>query len=319
MSFVTLSCVVPAYNEAQNLPAFLPALHAKLSSLADQVEIVVVNDGSSDDTALILAEISTRLPLRIIHLSRNFGKEAALSAGLDHVNGDAVLLIDADFQHPLSLVDTLFAEWRAGHEMVYAVRASREEESLVKRLGTKLLYSILSGSGSVDIPPNAGDFRLMDRRVVAALRQLPERNRFMKGLYAWVGFRSCAVPYQPDERAAGTSQFSFRALVRLASSGIMSFSDMPLRIWLGIGLVISLLSFLFGGWIIFETLVEGVKVPGYATLAVSMMFLAGVQLVSIGVLGAYVASVFNEVKARPLYVVGSMVDTLKDAAPGPSA
>lgn len=309
MSVVTLSCVVPAYNEAANLPAFLPALHAKLSSLADSVEIVVVNDGSRDDTALVLAEMSTRLPLRVIHLSRNFGKEAALSAGLDHVDGDAVLLIDADFQHPLALIDTLFAAWRAGHEMVYAVRTSREEESLVKRMGTKLLYRILSGDGAVDIPPNAGDFRLMDRRVVQALRQLPERNRFMKGLYAWVGFRSLAVPYQPDERAGGASSFSFSALVRLASSGIMSFSDMPLRIWIGVGLLISALAFLFGAWIIFETLIEGVTVPGYATIVASMMFLAGVQLISIGVLGAYVASVFNEVKARPLYIVGQVVDT----------
>lgn len=305
-----LSCVVPAYNEARNLPTFIPALHETLSALAREVEIVIVNDGSRDETAAVLAELSTRLPLRIIHLSRNFGKEAALSAGIDHVHGDAVLLIDADFQHPLSLVPEMFTRWQEGYEMIYAVRSNREDEGLIKRLGTKVLYSILSGSSRFEIPPNAGDFRLMDRRAVQALRQLPERNRFMKGLYAWVGFKGLAVPYVPDARAHGETTFSLGSLIRLATSGIMAFSDLPLRVWVMIGVLISILSLGYGGFVIADALISGVKTPGFATLAAGMTLLAGVQLISIGVLGAYVASIFDEVKGRPLYLVGRIIDTI---------
>ena len=302
-----LSCVVPAYNEAANLPGMLTELIAQLRELTDRFEIIVVDDGSRDDTARVLAPFLANPGVRCSHLSRNFGKEAALTAGIDHAEGDAVLLMDADRQHPASLVPQMLEAWRRGVDMVCAARASRGDETLAKRIGTWLFYRIVTANNAVPIPVAAGDFRLMDRRVVDALKALPERNRFMKGLYAWVGFRTEIVPYTPAERHAGQSSFSMRRLARLAFTGLTAFSNLPLRLWSALGALIAFVALGYGGWIIVEYFVWGIDVPGYATLVTGMMFFSGVQLLSIGILGEYVGRIFDEVKQRPVYVVGREV------------
>lgn len=304
----TLSCVVPAYNEAGHLADFLAALHATASGLAAQVEIIVVDDGSRDATRDEALKAAAACNVRYLGLSRNFGKEAALSAGIDHARGDLVLLIDADFQHPLELVPEMVAQWRAGYDMVYGVIADRADETGAKRLGTHLFYRLMHSGSPIVIPRNAGDFRLLDRKVVDALRALPERNRFMKGLYAWVGFKSVALPFVPAERASGTSTFNYRRLAALALSGVTAFSTLPLRVWSVIGFVISALAILYGIYITVDTLVSGNAVGGWPTLAAGLMLFSGIQLLSIGILGEYLGRVYEEVKRRPLYLIGEDAD-----------
>jgi polyisoprenyl-phosphate glycosyltransferase len=299
-----ISCVVPAYNEAANLNPLLSGLSAQLAVLTERWEIIVVDDGSRDATALEMARWTTRPGVRYLALSRNFGKEAALTAGIDRAEGDVVLLMDADLQHPASLVPHMLQAWREGADMVCAARASRADESWAKRLGTAVFYQLVNRNSAVAIPVDAGDFRLMDRRVVDALKSLPERNRFMKGLYAWVGFRNVVIPYVPAERHAGTSTFSLRSLSRLAFTGVTAFTNAPLRLWSAVGVVIALCAIAFGFWIVIEYFVYGNNVPGWATLVTSMMFFSGVQLLSIGILGEYVGRIFDEVKQRPVYIVG---------------
>jgi len=243
--------------------------------------------------------------VRYVRLSRNFGKEAALTAGIDRAQGEVVLLMDADLQHPPSLLADMMAAWVRGADMVAAARTSRTDESWLKRAGTWLFYRVVNANSPTPIPVDAGDFRLMDRRVVDALKSLPERNRFMKGLYAWVGFRNEIIPYVPNERHAGRSTFSIRRLSRLAFTGVTAFTNAPLRLWSGIGIVIALCALGFGGWIVLDHYVEGHDVPGWATLVTGMAFFSGVQLLSIGILGEYVGRIFEEVKQRPVYVVGS--------------
>jgi glycosyltransferase involved in cell wall biosynthesis len=301
----SISCVVPAFNEAENLAPLLDGLVPQLKGLTDAWEIIVVDDGSRDATPAALAPWLTRPGVRYVRLSRNFGKEAALTAGIDRAGGDVVLLMDADLQHPASLVPEMIAAWARGADMVCAARASRTDETWRKRLGTWVFYRLVNANSQTPIPPDAGDFRLMDRKVVDALKSLPERNRFMKGLYAWVGFSNEIVPYIPNERHAGTSSFSMRRLSRLAFTGITAFTNAPLRLWSGIGVVIALLAIAFGVWIVIEHYLNGHDVPGWATLVTGMAFFSGVQLLSIGILGEYVGRIFDEVKQRPVYVVGS--------------
>ena len=300
-----LSVVVPAYNEADNLPLLLPELTAALRTLTDRWEVIVVDDGSRDGTAAVMRPWLLAPGVRYVRLSRNFGKEAALSAGLDRAQGDAVVLMDADGQHPVAMIATMVEAWRASADMVCTVRRSRAEESLVKRLGTRLFYHLANAGSPVHIPEDVGDFRLLDRRVVDALRALPERNRFMKGLYAWVGYEALVLPYAPAPRRSGRSAFSLRRLVRLALTGVTAFSNFPLRVWSGVGALLALGALGYGVWILIEHFVEGHPVPGYATLAASLMFFGGVQLLSIGILGEYIGRIFDEVKQRPLYLVGS--------------
>ena len=245
-----ISCIVPAYNEGAHIAGFLRDLHATLLTLTASYEIIVVNDGSGDDTGPQVATVAQECGVRYIGLSRNFGKEAALSAGIDHARGDAVILLDADYQHPLALLPEMVQLWRGGYDMVYGVIADRVHESRVKRWGTGLFYKIMETDSTVAIPRNAGDFRLLDRRVVDALRQLPERNRFMKGLYAWVGFRSVALPFVPHERASGASAFTLRSLHQLALAGLTAFTTLPLRIWSAIGAGISLLAVLYAAYVL---------------------------------------------------------------------
>jgi glycosyltransferase involved in cell wall biosynthesis len=297
---------MPAYNEAENLPPLLTRLLPQLAALTDRFEVLIVDDGSTDATAAAVAPWLAQGGVRYLRLSRNFGKEHALTAGIDHARGDVVVLMDADLQHPVEIVAQMLAAWQAGADMVCAARASRADESLAKRVGTALFYWIVNRKGSkVQIPVDAGDFRLMDRRVVDALKSLPERNRFMKGLYAWVGFRTEIIDYVPAERQAGQSSFSLRSLVHLALTGVTAFSNVPLRLWSAVGALIAVGAIGFGVLIVIQHFVNGHDVPGWATLVTSLMFFSGVQLLSIGILGEYVGRIFDEVKQRPIYLVAS--------------
>lgn len=298
----SISCVVPAHNEAQNLPRLLPALIKQLSALTHQWEIIVVDDGSRDDT---LSALEPWLGAGVVclALSRNFGKEAALGAGLDHSQGDVVITLDADMQHPVDLLPSMLAGWREGTDMVYAVRKDRSQESIFKRWGARVFYSLLKFGSSIDIPPHAGDFRLMDRCVVDALCALPERTRFMKGLYAWVGYRSRPIEFVPPPRAAGRSGFGMRALISLAASGITAFSNLPLRVASGLGTLLAVLAMGYGAWVVVDYFINGAAVAGWATIVVGLMFFSGVQLLFIGVLGEYLGRVYEEVKQRPRYIV----------------
>jgi len=240
--------------------------------------------------------------LHYIEFSRNFGKESALMAGINHAGGDAILLIDADFQHPLNKIMEMELLWKNGYDMVYGVIINRVKESWWKKLGTRLFYSLMNSS-EVVIPINAGDFRWLDRRVAEALKQLPEKNRFMKGLYAWVGFKSIAIPFVPADRLSGTSSFRLRNLIKLALSGLTSFSTLPLRIWTLVGVLISLTAITYGVYVVFDTLINGNPTSGWPTITVALMLFSGVQLLSIGILGEYIGRIFTEVKQRPLYLI----------------
>ena len=303
-----LSCVVPVHNEEEIVADFLRELYATAQALTPLFEIIVVNDGSTDRTGAVVRGLAQELNLTFIELSRNFGKEAALTAGLDFARGDCVLLIDADFQHPLEVASEMVNMWRSGYDMVYGLRTDRRGESWLKRTGSRLFYRLMASSQAVDIPPNAGDFRVLDRRVVDALRRLPERHRFMKGLYAWVGFRSIGLPFEVRERAGGSTSFSMRRLQSLAVTGITAFSNLPLRIGGVIGAFIALVAFSWGAWIVVERLVFGQPIPGFATLAASVLLFAGIQLIAIGVLGEYLGRVYDEVKARPTYLIARFDD-----------
>ncbi len=311
-----ISCVVPAYNEAGNIEALLDALRLELGKTGSRFEVIVVDDGSTDATAERVIGRSTGQTVRLVQLSRNFGKENALTAGIDHASGDVVILLDADLQHPVNVIPEMLKRWREGYDMVYAVQTRRDQMSAARRFATRFFYSLLSRLSHIDIPEDAGDFRLLDRKVVDALRSLPERGRFMKGLYSWVGFKKIGVPYSAERRAAGKSKFSLRRLGELALTGITSFSEWPLRIWSMIGAGISLLALLYASWIVIETLAFGVDVPGWATLSVAVMFFGGVQLLSIGILGEYIGRIFNEVKQRPPYLIARRYGFSENQPPG---
>ncbi|MBA4503643.1 glycosyltransferase family 2 protein [Marinobacterium marinum] len=303
----SLTCILPAYNEGENLAHLVPRLTEYLTRFTDRIELLIVDDGSQDDTAAIATALADTYPVTLLQLSRNFGKEAALSAGIDHADGDVVLLMDADGQHPLEVVEQFFHYWHQGYDMVYGVRDNRDDESAGKRHLTNLFYRILSRSAEINIHPDAGDFRLLDRKVVLALRQLPERSRMMKGLYAWVGFSSKSVTFTVAPRLGGTSNFRLRHLSALALTGFTSFSSAPLRVWMLLGAGVSVLSLLYAFVIVLRTLMFGSDVPGWPTIAAGIAFLGGIQLFSVGILGEYIARIFSEVKARPLYLVGRRV------------
>ncbi|MCE4554084.1 glycosyltransferase family 2 protein [Roseateles cellulosilyticus] len=300
----SLDVVLPAFNEAANLPALFARLRGVLPALTPHWRLLLIDDGSSDDTAAVAqAAIAAGLPLRYVKLSRNFGKEAALTAGLALADADCVLLMDADGQHAPDLIAQMHQAWMRGADMACAVRAHRDEEGPLKRWGTRLFYGVVNASTRTRIPPDAGDFRLLDRRVVQALNALPERNRFMKGLYAWVGFRTEFLPYEPLPRTSGRSHFSSRGLLRLAFTGVTAFSNLPLRIWSALGGAIAVVALAYGLWIVVEHLLYGHPLPGWPTLVVGLMFFSGVQLLSIGIIGEYVGRIFDEVKQRPVYLV----------------
>jgi glycosyltransferase involved in cell wall biosynthesis len=299
-----ISFVVPIHNEEANIREFIPALINKAKSITDRFEIIMVNDGSKDNSLLIIQNELIQLEnVKYLSFSRNFGKEAALTAGLKKSNGDVAILIDADFQHPLESIEDFVGKWAEGYDMVYGLRDTRNDESFLKRAFTKVFYGLLSMLSEVKIPPNAGDFRILDKKVVKAINSCEEYNRFMKGLYAWVGFKSTSIVYAVKERQAGSSSWSFFRLVDLALTGIISFSDFPLRVWSLIGMAISGIALLYALFIICDTLLFGVDVPGFATIVVAIMFFGGVQLISIGIIGEYISKIFREVKNRPTYIV----------------
>jgi glycosyltransferase involved in cell wall biosynthesis len=298
-----ISCIVPVHNEAAGIGLFLDSLVQELATLSNDYEIIVVDDGSTDQSVVAVLPFTTTGTTRLIKLSRNFGKETALSAGLDHCTGDVTIILDADFQHPINVIAEFLQQWVNGYDMVYGVRKNRNDESRLKRWITHYFYLTMSKITKITIVPNAGDFRLLSRNVVEALNQCEERDRFMKGLYAWVGFKSIGVPFEVAARASGKSSWSFKRLAELAITGITSFSNVPLRIWGFAGLAVACFSFAVAIWICVKTLIFGVDVPGYASIMVAIFFFCGVQLLSIGVLGEYIAKIFNEVKRRPKYII----------------
>lgn len=307
-----VSCVVPGLNESENLKVLLPRLSALLEQWCEGWEIIVVDDGSTDATPELMAEWTKTDGIRYVQLSRNFGKEAALAAGLDAAEGDAVISLDADMQHPLDLIPQMLQRWQAGVDMVYAVRSDREDETRVKRIGTWFFYRLLGSTRRVRVPPHAGDFRLMDRKVVDALIDLPERTRFMKGLYAWVGFRSEPLPYVPSERMHGTSRFGFWRLFGLAADGITAFTTWPLRFVGIVGATFAALSFIYGASLVAEYLLYGNETSGWTTIVTALLFFSGVILVSLGVMGEYVARIFDEVKGRPLFIASQRLGRARE-------
>ena len=298
-----ISCVVPVYNEDALIAEFVTALDKTLKELAYPYEIVLIDDGSRDNTLAIIYQLRSQFPIRYIRFSRNFGKEKALSAGLDHAKGDAVILLDGDFQHPLELLAEFIAKWEEGNDMVYAVRQNRADESWLKRTCAKAFYQLTSKINRINIPANAGDFRLLDRKIVNALQKLPERNRFMKGLYSWVGFKQVAIPFEVQPRKSGTSQWNFYSLLDLAITGITSFSAFPLRMIALGGMSVASLAMLYAIWIILSTFIFGIQTPGWATIVTTISFFGGLQLFALGVVGEYIGRVFDEVKHRPLYII----------------
>lgn len=300
-----VSIVVPFYNEGDGIDSFHRAICAVLDPIADiRFEIVCVDDGSRDTTLAQLIDLSRRdARYRVVELSRNFGKEAALTAGIDAASGDAVIPIDADLQDPPELIPVLIAEWQRGSEVVLARRTDRSSDSFLKRTTADLFYRLHNRVSDVRIPANVGDFRLMSRVAVEALKRLPERQRFMKGLFAWVGFRTATIDYTRNARTTGQTKFSGWKLWNFAIEGITSFSTAPLKIWIYVGGIGALLSLLYAAFIILRTLILGVDVPGFASLLVAVLFLGSLQLISIGVLGEYIGRIYLESKQRPTYIV----------------
>ncbi len=301
----TLSLVVPAYNEEESIQTFIDTIDKELASLSDRLQIVFVNDGSRDRTRQVIEEVITRDPrVTLVNLARNFGKEAAMTAGLFHARGDAVIPMDVDLQDPPALIHEFVRMWQQGYDTVYGVRTDRNADTPMKRLTAGGFYRLFNAvSTTTKIPENAGDFRLMDRRVVEVIKQLPERNCFMKGLFAWAGFNSIGVPYERPARAAGETKFNYWKLWNFALDGFFSFSSWPLRVWSYIGASVALLSFIYMLVIITKVIFFGIDSPGYASLMCVILFLGGMQLISIGVIGEYLGRMFLEVKQRPVFVV----------------
>ena len=301
----TVSVVIPCYNEEQALDALLERLAALARASGGYAfEIVCVNDGSTDATLEKLLQHRARLPgLVVVDLSRNFGKEAALSAGIQVAKGDAVIPMDADLQDPPEVVPRMLALWEQGYEVVVAQRHDRRSDSMAKRMSARYFYRVHNAMSDIRIPEDAGDFRLMDRVVVDALNALPENRRFMKGLFAWVGFRTASVDYVRAARAVGGTRFTPWRLWNLALEGITSFSLLPLRIWTYVGATVALASMAWGTWIVVRTLLFGKDMPGYASIFVAITFIGGLQLIGIGIVGEYLGRTYMESKRRPPFVI----------------
>jgi polyisoprenyl-phosphate glycosyltransferase len=301
---VELSVVVPVHNEAANLERLFGRLLPVLDRLNLTYEIVCIDDGSTDSSVAGLLEMRERVPgLKLLSLSRNFGKDVALSAGFDYTRGAAVVPIDADLQDPPELIEQMVAKWREGFDVVYATRRRRDGESLTKRATAKYFYRIFDRITDIPIPHDTGDFRLLDRRVVDVLVSLPERTRFMKGLFAWVGFRQTAILYDREPRHAGQTKWNYWRLWNFAIDAVTSFSSLPLKIWSYLGLVVSLFAFLYAIFLAGLKIIRGIDLPGYPSLMVAVLFFGGVQLITLGIIGEYLARMYNEVKGRPLYLV----------------
>ncbi len=310
-----ISIVAPCYNEAESVDLFTDTVMKIIEDGDYDWELVFVDDGSTDDTGAKLLALADKHPeIRVVAFSRNFGKEAALTAGLDYAKGDAVIVMDVDLQDPPELITAFIAKWRQGYDVVYGSREDRTSDDYAKRFTAEGFYRVFNKISGVKIPENTGDYRLIDRRVVETIRSLPERSRFMKGLFAWVGYNSVGVSYTRPERAAGTTKFNFWRLWNFALDGFVSFSTAPLRVWSYLGGVVAFFSFLYATIIIFRTLVTGADVPGYASLLVFILFFGSVQIISVGVLGEYISRLFVEVKRRPIYVVDDVFSRIEKTA-----
>lgn len=307
-----LSLVVPVMNEEENIFPFLTAVFQALGEDVPSLEVLFVDDGSRDSTLEKLRDAAASdSRVRYLSFSRNFGKEIAMTAGIEHARGDAVVPIDVDLQHPPEVVLDFVALWKdQGYDMVYGIRHEDNEETATKKTSSGLFYRIFNKLSHTEIPPSAGDFRLIDRRVVEALKTLPENDRFMKGLYSWVGFRSTGISYRQPPRAIGTTRFNYWKLWNFAIDGLVGFSTWPLRVWSYIGGIVALLAFVYILIIVTKTLLLGVDTPGYASVMSAVLFFGGMQLLSIGVLGEYVGRLFVEAKRRPLYLVAEESDVV---------
>ncbi len=311
-----LSVVVPVFNESANIEPLCDRLVPILERVAASWEVVFVDDGSEDNTlSAIRARNAAEPRIGAVSFSRNFGKEVAIAAGLDHARGRAVVIMDADLQHPPEVIERFVARWREGYVMVYGQRTSRADESAVKRGFARLFYRLFDSFTHMHLPEGAGDFRLIDARGVEVLRGLSERSRFSKGLYAWIGFKTIGIPFVVEERRHGATKWSFRTLFRFAFDGITAFSTVPLRVWTYLGGLISVLAIAAAVYFAVRTLLFGVDVAGYPSLIVSIPFLGGVQLMSLGIIGEYIGRIFAEVKRRPLYVVAERIGDTAEASP----
>ncbi|MBM3574338.1 MAG: glycosyltransferase family 2 protein [Alphaproteobacteria bacterium] len=304
-----ISVVIPVYNEAKSLDPLSVRLSAALANCNETFEIIFINDGSQDGSLEKIRSLCAETKnYRALSLSRNFGKEVAITAGLDQARGDAVIIMDADLQHPPELIIQFIERWRQGYKNVYGQRLDRATDPRIRAIFTKLFYRLVDKYGDVSLPSGAGDYRLLDRQAVDALLSMRERARFNKGLYAWIGFRSVGVPYTVESRAAGESKFNFSRLMQFALDGFMSFSSIPLKIWTYAGLLISGFALAMALYYWTRTMLFGVDLPGFPSLIVSITFFAGVQLISLGVIGEYIARIFNEVKGRPLYLIEETIN-----------
>jgi polyisoprenyl-phosphate glycosyltransferase len=293
MASPTLSIVAPAYNEERNIPAFVAAIVPVLESIGEPFEIIFVNDGSRDNTLGLLAAASSQDPrIKVVGLARNFGKDIALSAGLAHASGQAVIPIDCDLQHPVELIPKFYAKWREGFDMVIGVRSKREEEGFVRRTLSRTYYKVMRAMTSVEIPPNAGDFRLIDRKILDVINKMPERHRFMKGIFAWPGFKVDAIEFQANVRANDTrSSWSFFKLWRFALDGLFSFSTAPLKLWTYVGALSAFGAFVYLVITLIQKLFFGIDAPGYASLLIVLLFFNGLLLISNGIQGEYIARI----------------------------
>jgi len=310
-----ITVIVPVLNEAANVEGLIERLTPVLDGVGVRWQVLFIDDGSTDDTLAVLKGLNARdHRITAISLSRNFGKEIAIAAGLKYARGEAAILMDADLQHPPEVLATFIDRWREGYQIVYGQRLDRGADGPLRRFFAHIYYRMFNALARTDIPEGAGDFRLLDRCAIDAMNRIGEVSRFNKGLFSWIGFRSIGVPYSAAARTSGTSKWSFRRLARFAIDGLTSFSTLPLRIWSLLGLAISLTAFAYALLVLVQTLVLGVDVPGYPSLIISVMFFAGVQLISLGVIGEYLGRVYEEVKARPLFIVAEEIGLSEEAA-----
>ncbi|WP_123768556.1 glycosyltransferase family 2 protein [Vulcaniibacterium tengchongense] len=316
-----LTVVVAAYNEAESLPLLQPRIAAALEALPDlEARVLYVDDGSTDGTWEVLRRLARADPrIALLRLSRNFGKELALTAGLDRVETGAAVILDADGQDPPELIPQFVAKWREGHDDVYGTRIEREGEGWVKRATAHAFYRVIGRLSKTPIPADTGDFRLLSPRALAALRQLRERHRFMKGLFGWVGFNRVAIPYHRHPRAAGRSKFNFWRLWNFALEGITSFSTAPLRLATYLGLLTALTAFAYGVWVVAKALLWGDPVAGWPSLMAVVLFLGGVQLIALGMIGEYLGRLYDEAKQRPLYLVDTWLPAAGVSSGSPAA
>lgn len=298
-----ITCVVPVYNESTHIVDFINDLIFELKNISNLIEIIIVNDGSSDTTAIKLKAFELNSDIKYIELSRNFGKESAITAALPYVSGDCCFIMDSDYQHPFKYLEIMYDYWVEGFDIAYTYIINRESEAFFTKTCKSIYYKYLLNPDKISIPRDAGDFRLLDIRVIKSLILLKEKNRYMKGLYSWVGYRSIGVPYSPDVRKAGVSKFRLFDLVGLAIDGIVSFSTKPLIYSIFIGLFIAIFSFIYAIYIIYDTFANGVAVGGWPSIIVSIMFFSGVQLFFVGILGIYIGKIYEESKNRPIYLI----------------